>query len=159
MGSGNESEILMLTSSLLSFFRILTPYMLKHPNYFYCRDVPIDKSAFYFSAATWLQNWPWADPIEIALRAFTKCPVEFKFLATVLRICLALAAGALIIQAMSILGILRTLPLSIRPFTRLVTYWENLYPATFPGNKRWGTPTFMLINSTELNCRGRFHRS
>ncbi len=34
----------------------------------------------------------------IPLRAFAKCPVEFEFLATVLRICLAMAAGALMAQ-------------------------------------------------------------
>ena len=37
-----------LTSSLLSFFRILTPNMLKHSNYFYFRHIPIDKSALLF---------------------------------------------------------------------------------------------------------------
>ena len=34
-----------LTSSLLSFFKILTPHMLKHPNYFHFRQVSIDKKA------------------------------------------------------------------------------------------------------------------
>ncbi len=37
-----------LTSSLLSFFRILSPFMLKHPNYFHFGHVPIDKSALLF---------------------------------------------------------------------------------------------------------------
>ncbi len=37
-----------LTSSLLSLFRILTPYMLKHSNYFHLRHVPIDESALLF---------------------------------------------------------------------------------------------------------------
>ena len=50
MGSGNESEILML-------------------------------------------RLPYRNDAEIK---FTKCSVEFKFLATVLRYCLAMAAGALI---------------------------------------------------------------
>ena len=37
-----------LTSSLLSFFTILIHYILKHPNYFHLRHVPIDKSALRF---------------------------------------------------------------------------------------------------------------
>ncbi len=40
------NKIIILTSSLLSVFRILTPYMLKHPNYFHFRHVPIDKVHF-----------------------------------------------------------------------------------------------------------------
>ncbi len=37
-----------LTSSLLSFFQDCTPYMLKQPNYFHFRHIPIDKSALLF---------------------------------------------------------------------------------------------------------------
>ena len=36
-----------LTSSLLSFFKILTPYVLKHPNVFHFRQVPMDKKSHY----------------------------------------------------------------------------------------------------------------
>ena len=38
----------ILTSSLLSFFKFLTPYMLKHPNSFHCMQVPIGKLALLF---------------------------------------------------------------------------------------------------------------
>ncbi len=66
MGSGNESEILML--------------MLDKSTY---RNIPIN-------------SHPVVKKILTHVEKFTKCSVEFKFLATVLRYCLAMAAGALI---------------------------------------------------------------
>ncbi len=44
----SKNVVPTLTSSLLSFFRNLTPYMLKHPHYFHFRHVPIDKTALLF---------------------------------------------------------------------------------------------------------------
>ena len=48
MGAITTRSKTVLTSSLLSLFRILTPYMLRHPNYFHFRHIPIDISALLF---------------------------------------------------------------------------------------------------------------